>query len=522
MVSAKRSEGLNESEQRLVALGRKVFLEFWSYPNVYYNPGKELTDLLVVCDNHVLIFSDKEIKFDDKIDISTAWQRWHNKAILHSIKQLRKAERKIRDNPDKVFLDAKCQNKIPIPLPNAEDMKIHLICIANGIKEACKKQFGDGCTGSLIFSKDLRRMISEQEDFKNFMSVMENNGAQVDNKLLKGEFHITDYDPQKTFVHIFDDYSFPFVLNELDTIKDFVDYLDEKSRFIRKALDVIYTGEEDLLLHYVKNFDYKRNCHIFMNTPDEEIERSFCTFFEEDWDRFKKNPQYITKKEEDRISYMWDKMIQKTSIGILSGETKSEKPEGSSHEGAIRYMVLENRVNRRMLCLRMKQAYESFPISQVSTHSDLPYVSLYYDYGSRDKVYFFLQLMPLPSDSYVEYRKKRRGLLEIYGMCLKAKFVKEVPNFELKRIIAIGTEPPFYSKTISEDFLLIDCSEWTAEQQKEYSALRDKLQIWRVHIDNANKVHSKEYPDISPIRKVGRNDPCYCGSGIKYKKCCGR
>ena len=23
-------------------------------------------------------------------------------------------------------------------------------------------------------------------------------------------------------------------------------------------------------------------------------------------------------------------------------------------------------------------------------------------------------------------------------------------------------------------------------------------------------------------RKIGRNDPCYCGSGRKYKHCCGR
>src|SRR5271165_829 len=23
------------------------------------------------------------------------------------------------------------------------------------------------------------------------------------------------------------------------------------------------------------------------------------------------------------------------------------------------------------------------------------------------------------------------------------------------------------------------------------------------------------------IRRIGRNDPCYCGSGLKYKKCCG-
>jgi predicted aspartyl protease len=27
---------------------------------------------------------------------------------------------------------------------------------------------------------------------------------------------------------------------------------------------------------------------------------------------------------------------------------------------------------------------------------------------------------------------------------------------------------------------------------------------------------------VSPSRKVGRNDPCPCGSGKKYKKCCGR
>jgi SWIM/SEC-C metal-binding protein len=27
---------------------------------------------------------------------------------------------------------------------------------------------------------------------------------------------------------------------------------------------------------------------------------------------------------------------------------------------------------------------------------------------------------------------------------------------------------------------------------------------------------------ISAEKKVGRNDPCPCGSGNKYKKCCGR
>jgi preprotein translocase subunit SecA len=37
---------------------------------------------------------------------------------------------------------------------------------------------------------------------------------------------------------------------------------------------------------------------------------------------------------------------------------------------------------------------------------------------------------------------------------------------------------------------------------------------------------ARELPDVEPIRnesqRVGRNEPCPCGSGRKYKKCCLR
>jgi len=29
-------------------------------------------------------------------------------------------------------------------------------------------------------------------------------------------------------------------------------------------------------------------------------------------------------------------------------------------------------------------------------------------------------------------------------------------------------------------------------------------------------------PYIRESNKVGRNEPCTCGSGLKYKKCCGK
>jgi uncharacterized protein YecA (UPF0149 family) len=38
----------------------------------------------------------------------------------------------------------------------------------------------------------------------------------------------------------------------------------------------------------------------------------------------------------------------------------------------------------------------------------------------------------------------------------------------------------------------------------------------------APQVPTTVRPIRKPLGKVGRNDPCPCGSGKKYKKCCGK
>jgi uncharacterized protein len=43
------------------------------------------------------------------------------------------------------------------------------------------------------------------------------------------------------------------------------------------------------------------------------------------------------------------------------------------------------------------------------------------------------------------------------------------------------------------------------------------LNAWRI----AHHVVSQPETPTRPFTKVGRNDPCPCGSGKKYKKCCG-
>ncbi|HOQ80169.1 MAG TPA: SEC-C metal-binding domain-containing protein, partial [Candidatus Cloacimonadota bacterium] len=37
-----------------------------------------------------------------------------------------------------------------------------------------------------------------------------------------------------------------------------------------------------------------------------------------------------------------------------------------------------------------------------------------------------------------------------------------------------------------------------------------------------NKPEPAKIQPVKNAEKVGRNDPCPCGSGLKYKKCCGK
>jgi len=45
-----------------------------------------------------------------------------------------------------------------------------------------------------------------------------------------------------------------------------------------------------------------------------------------------------------------------------------------------------------------------------------------------------------------------------------------------------------------------------------------------VHGPNCNHHHHHDVlkPIVRETPKIGRNDPCLCGSGKKYKKCCSK
>ena len=215
-----KAEGITPSEKYLNSLCEHSFLSLWSYPGIFRNQknngigdGKELCDLLVVFDNHILIFSDKSCSFPSSNNIELDWKRWYKQAIKKSADQAWGAERWLKSYPKRVFLDRSCTKLFPLDIPSNEFAKYHLIVVANGSEDRCIAKFGG--SGSLMFVSSLGQLGNIDE-------------------LSSTPFVVGDLDIAKTFIHVFTETTLNTLLLTLDTISDFVQYLEKNSRTSRK------------------------------------------------------------------------------------------------------------------------------------------------------------------------------------------------------------------------------------------------------------------------------------------------
>jgi SEC-C motif domain protein len=74
------------------------------------------------------------------------------------------------------------------------------------------------------------------------------------------------------------------------------------------------------------------------------------------------------------------------------------------------------------------------------------------------------------------------------------------------------------------DFTAIYQAQGKTFEHKEKSVFRKDGNRW-YFVDGTPEVKEIEPPKMAPVvhegPKLGRNDPCSCGSGKKFKKCCG-
>lgn len=455
-------DGLTISERYLNKLANQSFLSLWSYPRPFRDQqgGKEICDLLVIFQHHVLIFSDKDCDFSQTPDNQVAWNRWFKNAVWKSAEQIWGAERWIKSFPDRVFLDEKCTQPFPIEIPNASIAKFHRIVVAHGAIERCKNYFGG--SGSLVIDS---RIIGDAH-YKR----PEDGGSP---------FAIGQIDLSRGFVHVFDDVVLDIVFQSLDTITDFITYLEKKEAFLRSGISVFAAGEEELLGFYLMNVT-KNNTHDFVlpgvKTPDSVIIR------EGHWKALSEHPQYRAGLAANRNSYFWDGLIEKFITQQRNGiQQYSTVTNTNEFEIAIRFMARESRFRRRILASSLL----SFVRNSAGLSENVR-VMLPNSVGDPYYVYVTYEHRPDMSDD--RYREERRYLL--YACCLAAK----VRFPDATDIVGIATDPGKASSSRSEDLLYYDMREWNEEEQKFAEGLVTKHGILRSVRETHNKVY--EFPEV--------------------------
>jgi hypothetical protein len=263
-------------EEFVNELTHNSFLKFWCYPGPKYENGnkKEICDLLILFNSITIIISVKNYEFKGN------HFRYFNNTIKKAVNQLCGAQRVLFSNSE---VKIKHPDKDIETFPKDEIKKIFRLVI----------NLGDGVK------------------FYPFNQITKNN----------------DY------VTLFDKDSFENIINELDTIPDFIDYLEKRESLFKNKLTLILPAgehdfpietqkeffqftknintdfimisgsEKDLLAHFFKN---QRNFPNVLNGDSN----SYYLIIDGDWDEFKATQKAKNKEKADKISYFIEGFVK--------------------------------------------------------------------------------------------------------------------------------------------------------------------------------------------------------------------
>jgi hypothetical protein len=488
--------GVTASERYLGELCKRSFLSLWSYPGIFRDQGrpggkgdgKEVCDLLVVFENHIIVFSDKYCQFPNSGNLQKDWGRWYKRAIRDSAKQVWGAKRWIKEFPGSLFLDRGCKVRFPIPLPNPAKAIFHCIVVAHDASRRFRELFGG--SGSLMLTNDVV------------------GDAHFDMPFMVGQV-----DPNKGYVHIFDDTALEIVMSTLDTITDFTAYLTKKEQFLTGNIGVVAAGEEELLSAYLRKLNASGE-HDFV--IDGNYDR--VVFDEGLWKAFERRPERQAQIESDRISYAWDDLIEKFAFHLMTGtQYYTSGRQVSEQEIMFRFLARESRTRRRVLSESLHEVLER------SLHSTrVLEARVMTPAGPGDPHYVFLFLKRKDGITDEKYRTVRMNLLAEYCAVTKLKLPEAV------HIIGIASEAGLPPQR-SEDLIYLDASNWGPKDEAKAQKIQKELGILQKVTPGERRTY--EYPvnrDGNPQKPTlsrkspSRNSPCPCGSRKRFKRCHGK
>ena len=271
----------NEGEQFVNQLAFSTFFKYWCYPSPKLENGnkKEICDLLIIFKDIVIIFSVKNYEFKGNHN------RYFNSTISKATKQINGAYKTLFS-----------RGEVYIKHPDKEFQEIFP-------KHSLKKVF------RIIVN------LGENTKFYPFSSTS-NNGD---------------------FITLFDKDSFETIIKELDTVPDFIDYIEKREKLFKDKFTIILPAEEDdfsietqkeffsltenslinnnktvllsgtekdLLAYFFEN---KRE---FPEILKDETVNGFYLVIDNKWNEFISKKSFENKKEADKISYFVDRFVE--------------------------------------------------------------------------------------------------------------------------------------------------------------------------------------------------------------------
>jgi hypothetical protein len=456
----KKASGFTEAERRLAQLAEKSFLSLWCYPNLFRDQGqkkngdgKELCDLLVVFGDDIIIFSDKSCFFPNKSP-DLDWHRWLRRAVLDAAEQAYGAQRWILQFPGRIFIDRKCTQRFPVPLPRPDRTHVHRVVVALNAAERCKAFFGRG-NGSLKVRPDV-----------------------------KGEAHfgrpftIGQLDPVRGYVHVIDAFTLDVLMSELDTVSDFVDYLSKKERAITAGTFIEADGEEELVAHYLTHWD-ANGSHDLVREAD-----GAPWAIESIWNGLTQNAKYVAKKEADVPSYYWDELIEYiNSLYLTQNVDRRFLSSFHDFELPIRLMASESRLARRWY------GGTYYTIRQKDTSTG-PTLRIFRSHSNPQAAYVFLIF---PVDEAVVTRS-REARIVMLATCCNLAFMR----YGLDHVVGIAIDPlvvPAEERSID----VVYTNSAKMNDEKRTNALRMKQVMGIPDFPDLSDSFVREYPEIVPL-----------------------
>lgn len=387
------AHGITPSEKFVASLCERSFLRLWTHPNPQGKKGKELCDCLIVCGPHIVIISVKENEYKETGD-KTGWDRWIKAAIDKSSAQIWGAERWLETVDEVMRHDGRI-----ISLPEKGARQYHRISVSLGGNGNVPLKWGDLGNG---------------------------------------------------FVHVFDEYSVGAVFSALDTITDFVEFLNASESLSTAGAKLLFAGGgiEDLVALYLMN---GRN---FNANPNSECNPDMLVLCDDLWKGFSEADEFKTLQSDQSDSYIWDRLIEHYATDLLTdGMFDMHSKEVTDNELALVAMALQPRESRMALAEAIMEFLQKPELKVASRAAK----------GYSDTAFVFL----VGKSSDREHRARELAL-----RCLVIR--GRLPG--VTTVVGIATDRPGSSDVgYSSDIMYLSMPKWTQEQEDHVAGIQADL-----------------------------------------------